>query len=59
MPDEVSEPDDEDFEYDDEFEGSGYDSAADLAVITVKAEDVFNDTTNEDPWAGVEDYDFF
>ena len=28
-------------------------------TVTVKAEDVFNDTTNEDPWAGVEDYDFF
>lgn len=28
-------------------------------TVTVKAEDVFNNTTNEDPWAGVEEYDFY
>ena len=28
-------------------------------TVTVKAEDVFDNPTNEDPWAGVEDYDFF
>ena len=28
-------------------------------TVTVKAEDVFDNTTNEDPWAGVEEYDFF
>ena len=28
-------------------------------TVTVKAEDVFNNATNEDPWAGVEEYDFF
>jgi hypothetical protein len=28
-------------------------------TVTVKAEDVLNNTTNEDPWAGVEEYDFY
>ena len=28
-------------------------------TVTVKAEDIFDNATNEDPWAGVENYDFY